>query len=35
MVQTFDDSAETVEAFERLERAKRRRGYATMDGRLP
>ncbi|MGX9428251.1 MULTISPECIES: WGR domain-containing protein [Bradyrhizobium] len=34
MVQTFDGSAEAVEAFERLERAKRRRGYAAADGNL-
>lgn len=34
MVQTFDGSAEAVEAFERLERAKRRRGYAVADGNL-
>nr|WP_256469325.1 WGR domain-containing protein [Bradyrhizobium sp. 141] len=31
MVQTFDGSAEAVEAFGRLERAKRRRGYAVED----
>jgi predicted DNA-binding WGR domain protein len=31
MVQTFDGSAEAVEAFGRLERAKRRRGYAVAD----
>lgn len=31
MVQTFDSSAEAIEAFVRLERAKRRRGYAVMD----
>ncbi|MCJ9729447.1 WGR domain-containing protein [Bradyrhizobium sp. PRIMUS42] len=34
MVQTFDGSAEAVEAFGRLERAKRRRGYATVDEKL-
>ncbi|MDH6263777.1 WGR domain-containing protein [Bradyrhizobium sp. BR13661] len=34
MVQTFDGSAEAVEAFGRLERAKRRRGYAAADGKL-
>lgn len=34
MVQTFDGSAEAVEAFGRLERAKRRRGYAAADGNL-
>src|SRR3954451_12323316 len=31
MVQTFDGSAEAIEAFVRLERAKRRRGYAVAD----
>jgi predicted DNA-binding WGR domain protein len=34
MLQTFDDSVEAVEAFGRLEPAKRRRGYATLDGEL-
>lgn len=34
MVQTFDGGAEAVEAFGRLERAKRRRGYAAADGNL-
>ena len=34
MVQTFDGSAEAVDAFGRLERAKRRRGYAAADGNL-
>src|SRR5262249_11144247 len=34
MVQTFDGSAEAVEAFGRLERAKRRRGYAAVDEKL-
>ena len=34
MVQTFDGGAEAVEAFGRLERAKRRRGYAVADGNL-
>ena len=34
MVQTFDGSAETVEAFGRLERAKRRLAYAAADGKL-
>lgn len=34
MVQTFDGSAEAVEAFGRLERAKRTRGYAAADGKL-
>ncbi|WP_027584406.1 WGR domain-containing protein [Bradyrhizobium sp. Ai1a-2] len=34
MVQTFDGSAEAVEAFGRLERAKRRRGYAAADEKL-
>ncbi|BBC03839.1 hypothetical protein BE61_p0120 (plasmid) [Bradyrhizobium elkanii USDA 61] len=28
MMQTFDDSAKADEAFDRLERTKRRRGYA-------
>lgn len=31
IVQTFDGTAEAVEAFGRLERAKRRRGYAAVD----
>jgi predicted DNA-binding WGR domain protein len=31
MVQTFDGSAEAIKAFVRLERAKRRRGYAVAD----
>jgi predicted DNA-binding WGR domain protein len=31
MVQSFDGSAEAVEAFGRLECAKRRRGYAAVD----
>lgn len=35
MVQTFDGSAEAVDAFRRLERAKRRRGYAAVDEKLP
>ncbi|BAR63551.1 putative DNA-binding WGR domain protein [Bradyrhizobium diazoefficiens] len=35
MVQTFDSSAEAIEAFVRLERAKRRRGYAVMDEKPP
>jgi predicted DNA-binding WGR domain protein len=30
-VQTFDGRAEAIEAFVRLERAKRRRGYAVAD----
>lgn len=34
MVQTFDGGAEAVEASGRLERAKRRRGYAVADGNL-
>lgn len=34
MVQTFNGSAEAVEVFGRLERAKRRRGYAAADGNL-
>jgi predicted DNA-binding WGR domain protein len=34
MVQTFDGSAEALEAFGRLERAKLRRGYAAADGKL-
>ncbi|BAR63243.1 WGR domain-containing protein (plasmid) [Bradyrhizobium diazoefficiens] len=34
MMQTFDGSAEAVEAFGRLERTKRRRGYAAADGNL-
>jgi predicted DNA-binding WGR domain protein len=34
MVQTFDGSAEAVDAFGRLERVKRRRGYAAADGKL-
>jgi predicted DNA-binding WGR domain protein len=34
MVQTFDGSAEAHEAFGRLERAKRKRGYAAADGKL-
>ena len=34
MVQTFDGSAEAAEAFGRLERTKRRRGYAAADGNL-
>lgn len=34
MVQTFNGGAEAVEAFGRLERAKRRRGYAAADGNL-
>lgn len=29
MMQTFDGSAEAIEAFRRLERTKRRRGYAV------
>ena len=29
MMQTFDGSAEAIEAFVRLERAKRKRGYAV------
>ena len=32
-VQTFDGSAEAVEAFGRLESAKRKRGYAATDGK--
>ncbi|WP_244552841.1 WGR domain-containing protein [Bradyrhizobium sp. Ghvi] len=35
MVQTFDGSAEAIEAFRRLERAKRRCGYAALDEKLP
>ncbi|MGY8635322.1 WGR domain-containing protein [Bradyrhizobium sp. 14AA] len=35
MMQTFDGSAEAIEAFRRLERPKRRRGYATVDEKLP
>ena len=35
MVQTFDGSAEAVDAFGRLERIKRRRGYAAADEKLP
>ena len=31
MVRTFDGRAEAIEAFARLERAKRRRGYAVAD----
>ena len=31
MMQTFEDSAEAGEAFGRLERAKRRRGYASAE----
>ena len=31
--QTFDDNAAAVEAFERLEGAKRRHGYAAADGK--
>ncbi|WP_224924982.1 WGR domain-containing protein [Bradyrhizobium quebecense] len=31
MLQTFDGSAKAIEAFVRLERAKRRRGYAAAD----
>jgi predicted DNA-binding WGR domain protein len=34
MVQTFDGSAGAIEAFVRLERAERRRGYAGVDGKL-
>jgi predicted DNA-binding WGR domain protein len=34
MVQTFDSRAEAIEAFARLERVKRRRGYAAADGKL-
>lgn len=34
MVQTFDGSAGATEAFVRLERAKRRRGYAIADEKL-
>lgn len=34
MVRTFDDSAETIDAFGRLERIKRRRGYAAVDEKL-
>jgi predicted DNA-binding WGR domain protein len=34
MVQTFDGRAETIEAFVRLERAKRRRGYAVTDEKM-
>lgn len=34
MVQTFGSSAEAIDAFGRLERAKRRRGYAAADGNL-
>ena len=34
MMQTFDGTAEAVEAFGRLERAKRRRGYAAVDEKL-
>jgi predicted DNA-binding WGR domain protein len=34
MMQTFDGSAGAVEAFGRLERVKRRRGYAAADGKL-
>ncbi|MHC2635145.1 putative DNA-binding WGR domain protein [Bradyrhizobium liaoningense] len=34
MVQTFDASAEAGEAFVRLERAKRRRGYASADEKV-
>lgn len=35
MVQSFDGTAEAADAFERLERIKRRRGYAAMDEKLP
>lgn len=35
MVQTFDGSVEAIDAFGRLERAKRRRGYAAVDEKLP
>jgi predicted DNA-binding WGR domain protein len=31
MVQTFDGNVDAVEAFGRLERATRRRGYAAVD----
>ena len=31
IVETFDGRAEAIEAFVRLERAKRRRGYAVAD----
>ncbi|UEM18397.1 WGR domain-containing protein (plasmid) [Bradyrhizobium barranii subsp. barranii] len=34
MVQTFDASAEAGEAFGRLERAKRRRGYTSAEERV-
>ncbi|GMO50294.1 WGR domain-containing protein [Bradyrhizobium ottawaense] len=34
MVQTFDASAEAGEAFGRLERAKRRRGYTSTEERV-
>jgi predicted DNA-binding WGR domain protein len=34
MMQTFDDSAEAGEAFGRLERAKRRRGYAAAEEKV-
>ena len=34
MVQTFDGSAEAGEAFGRLERAKRRRGYAAAEEKV-
>ncbi len=34
MVQTFDASAEADDAFGRLERAKRRRGYAAADDKI-
>jgi predicted DNA-binding WGR domain protein len=33
IVQTFDGRAEAIEALVRLERAKRRRGYAVMDAK--
>lgn len=35
MVQTFDGSVEAIDAFGWLERAKRRRGYAAVDEKLP
>lgn len=34
MVQTFDGSADAIEAFGRLDRAKRRRGCAGVDKKL-
>jgi predicted DNA-binding WGR domain protein len=35
MVQTFDDRAEAIAALVRLERAKRRCGYAVADKKQP